>query len=118
MAKMNGKWIALCSTAIGAIYTASYYITEPDVNAIMAQPQIEIQQAQQTVHTQPTQIPEATPPTQSLPSKQHMQPTSSAPTQQKQPQQEVLTKGKYKDGTYRGTGSNRRGSIEVAVTIK
>jgi len=24
----------------------------------------------------------------------------------------------YKDGTYQGTGSNRRGSIQVAVTIK
>jgi uncharacterized protein with FMN-binding domain len=76
MAKMSKKWIALCSAAIGAIYTAGYYTTEDQANASLIQP---------TYQTQQTKMAE--------------------------------TKGIYKNGTYTGTGSNRRGSIEVAVTI-
>ncbi|WP_261300697.1 FMN-binding protein [Paenibacillus andongensis] len=77
MAKMNKKWVALCSTAIGAIYAAGYFATE--TQATIQQPQ---QQAQVT--------------------------------QTKSSQVNRL----YKEGTYTGTGSNRRGSIQVAVTIK
>jgi uncharacterized protein with FMN-binding domain len=73
MAKMSKKWIALCSIAIGAIYTADYYTTE-------AQPTQQIQQIQQTYLAQ--------------------------------------SKGMYKDGTFTGMGSNRRGSIQAVVTIK
>ncbi|NOU73685.1 FMN-binding protein [Paenibacillus sp. LMG 31458] len=77
MAKMNKKWVALCSTAIGAIYAAGYFATET---------QATIQQPQQQVQV----------------------------TQTKSSQINRL----YKEGTYMGTGSNRRGSIQVAVTIK
>lgn len=77
MAKMNKKWVALCSTAIGAIYAAGYFATET---------QATIQQPQQQVQL----------------------------TQTKSSQINRL----YKEGTYMGTGSNRRGSIQVAVTIK
>ncbi|NOU86041.1 FMN-binding protein [Paenibacillus sp. LMG 31460] len=77
MAKMNKKWVALCSTAIGAIYAAGYFATETKAT---------IQQPQQQVQV----------------------------TQTKSSQINRL----YKEGTYLGTGSNRRGSIQVAVTIK
>lgn len=77
MAKMNKKWVALCSTAIGAIYAAGYFATETQAN---------IQQPQQQVQV----------------------------TQTKSNQLNRL----YKEGTYTGTGSNRRGSIQVAVSIK
>jgi uncharacterized protein with FMN-binding domain len=76
MAKMSKKWIILCSTAIGAIYTADYYATEA---------QAMMQQSQQHAIVQ----------------------TASGQKNQL-----------YKDGTFQGTGSNRRGSIQTAVTIK
>jgi uncharacterized protein with FMN-binding domain len=91
MAKMSKRWIALCSTAIAAIYTAGYYTTEAQSNALLVQP---TQQISQTESTQPTQ--------------------QKQPTQLKQ----VTAKTKYKDGTFTGMGSNRRGSIQVAATIK
>ncbi|KQX68233.1 FMN-binding protein [Paenibacillus sp. Root444D2] len=77
MAKMNKKWVALCSTAIGAIYAAGYFATE--TQATIQQPQQQVQ-VTQTKSSQINRI--------------------------------------YKEGTYTGTGSNRRGSIQVAVTIK
>jgi uncharacterized protein with FMN-binding domain len=83
MAKMSKKWIALCSAAIGAIYTAGYYTTEDQANALLVQ---STHQTQQTLQMQQIQT--------------------------------AQTKGIYKNGTYTGMGSNRRGSIQVAVTIK
>jgi uncharacterized protein with FMN-binding domain len=82
MAKMSKKWIALYSTIIGTVYTAGYYTTEAQANALVEQP-VNQQQTYQTKRTQVAQ-----------------------------------TKGIYKDGTFTGTGSNRRGSIQVAVKIK
>jgi uncharacterized protein with FMN-binding domain len=78
MAKMKKKWVALCSTAIGAIYVSAYIATE--AQATMQQP---LQQAQAYTQTQSSQ-----------------------------------TNRLYKDGTYTGSGSNRRGSIETTITIK
>ncbi|MCY9670338.1 FMN-binding protein [Paenibacillus alginolyticus] len=77
MAKINKKWVALCSTAIGAIYAAGYFATE--TQATIQQPQQQVQ-VTQTKSTQTNRL--------------------------------------YKEGTYTGSGSNRRGSIQVAVTIK
>jgi uncharacterized protein with FMN-binding domain len=148
MAKMNKKWVVLCSTAIGAIYAAGYFATE--TQATLQQP---IQQAQantQIESSQPTpQVPTPTPTKSSEPQQQVPVPTtikssqpqqqvpvptptkSSKPTPQvpaptttksSQPQAPATTTTKssqvYKDGTYNGSGSNRRGSIQVAVTIK
>jgi uncharacterized protein with FMN-binding domain len=78
MAKMNKKWVILCSTAIGAIYAAGYFSTET-----------------QAALQQPASY-----------SQVNIQAGSSQ------------TKGQYKNGTFQGTGSNRRGSIQVAVSIK
>lgn len=78
MAKMNKKWVALCSTAIGAIYAAGYFATETQATIQQPQPQQQVQVAQ-TKSTQTNRL--------------------------------------YKEGTYTGSGSNRRGSIQVAVTI-
>jgi uncharacterized protein with FMN-binding domain len=75
LAKMKKKWVAFCSSAIGAIYMATYLVT--DTQAMIQQPQ------QAYTQTESTQAPSL-----------------------------------YKDGTFTGAGSNRRGSIEVAVTIK
>jgi uncharacterized protein with FMN-binding domain len=92
MAKMSKKWIVLCSTALGAIYTAEYFATE--THASMQQ-YSQVNTQSQSSPTQSSQSPSSQPPS---PSSQH--------------------KSLYKEGTFTGTGSNRRGSIQVAVTIK
>jgi uncharacterized protein with FMN-binding domain len=77
MAKMDKKWIVLCTTAIGVMYSAGYLTTE--TQATLQEPQ---QQIQTNIHSDSSQI-----------------------------------KSQYKNGTFEGSGSNRRGSIGVKVTI-
>ncbi|MCY9662456.1 FMN-binding protein [Paenibacillus chondroitinus] len=77
MAKMDKKWVVLCTTAIGVIYSAGYITTE--TQAALSQPQKQIQTHTHTVNSQ--------------------------------------IKSQYKSGTFEGSGSNRRGSIGVKVTI-
>jgi uncharacterized protein with FMN-binding domain len=78
MAKMNKKWVVLCSAAIGTIYAAGYFATE--TQAALQQP---------------------------IPYTQVSSQTGS-----------IQSKSQYKNGTFYGTGTNRRGSIQVAVSIK
>jgi uncharacterized protein with FMN-binding domain len=202
---MKKKWIALCSAAIGAIYTAGYIATEAqasmqepqqaltdsgtqnsqqtgqaqfiaqaqsqpteqaqtglpskqpqvDTQTQMSQPQQpgqavslapssqakqQVQTATQTQSNQPaqkkqvntqTQSSQPTQQTQANTQTQSSQPAqqtqantqtqSSRPAQQTQATAQTQSnqpKSVYKDGTYSGTGTNRRGSIQVAVTVK
>ncbi|MCM3570421.1 FMN-binding protein [Neobacillus mesonae] len=88
MAKLDRKWVVLCSAAVTAVYAAGYFSTEDEAakTTLRQQPPINIQtQADQT----------------SL---------SESKNQSK--------KSLYKNGTFTGMGENRRGSIEVAVTIQ
>jgi uncharacterized protein with FMN-binding domain len=78
MAKMNKKWVVLCSTAVAAVYASGYFTTET--------------QASIKLPSQHTQV--------------NIQSNNSQ------------TNKLYNDGTFTGMGSNRRGSIQVAVTIK
>ncbi|MFC5529066.1 FMN-binding protein [Cohnella yongneupensis] len=82
MAKMEKKWIALCSAAIGALYATEYIATQSQASA--AQPSAFYQSAD---------------------------PTSNAQVLS------TVTAEIYKNGTYTGMGSNRRGSIQVDVTL-
>jgi uncharacterized protein with FMN-binding domain len=135
MAKMNKKWVVLCSTAIGAIYAAGYFAT--DTQATMQQPQPQAQITIPTESSQPQQqvpvptptkssqsqqqVPAPTPTKSSKPTPQAPAPTptkSSQPTPQAPAPTPIKSNQVYKDGTYSGSGSNRRGSIQVAVTIK
>jgi uncharacterized protein with FMN-binding domain len=153
LAKMKKKWVALCSTAIGAIYAAGYFATETqatiqqpqqlaqaNVQADSSQSQQQAQVNTPTGSSQPEQQAQVNTPTTSSQPQQLAQvstPTASSQPQQKapvstptassQPQQKAPVstptassqpKSLYKDGIYKGTGSNRRGSIQVAVTIK
>jgi uncharacterized protein with FMN-binding domain len=86
MAKMNKKWVVLCSTAIAAVYTAGYFSTET---------QASIPQTPQYSQVQ-----------------SNGSQTNSVQTNK------AKTNKLYKDGTYTVMGSNRRGSIQVAVTTK
>jgi uncharacterized protein with FMN-binding domain len=78
MAKMDKKWIVLCTTAIGVMYSAGYLTTE--TQATLQEPQ---QQIQTNIRSDSSQI-----------------------------------KNQYKNGTFEGSGSNRRGSIGVKVSIR
>jgi uncharacterized protein with FMN-binding domain len=87
VAKMNKKWVVLCSTAIAAVYAAGYFTTETPASKLqLSQPSpVNIQ----SNAGQSTDVPNNSP-----------------------------TKSLYVDGSYTGMGSNRRGSIQVTVTIK
>jgi uncharacterized protein with FMN-binding domain len=97
MANMNKKWVALCSTAVAAVYAAGYFTTE--TQASIQQPP---QHTQANIQLNGDQLYDI--------------PTTSSPTNSVQP--DTPTNQRYQDGTYTGMGSNRRGSIEVAVTFK
>lgn len=103
MAKMDKKWVVLCSTAVAAVYTAAYVSTEAQANANQQTPQalVHVQKGQSqpngfTINNNQTN-------------------NSTANNNSTNSNQ---TNAGYKNGTYTGTGMNRRGSIEVAVTIK
>lgn len=88
MKKMDKKWVLLCSTAIAAVYAAGYYTTETQAADGHPKPYM----ANFVQSNSPTST--------------HTDVTSRQ------------TQSRYKDGTYTGMGMNRRGSIEVQVTIK
>ncbi|WML57414.1 FMN-binding protein [Neobacillus sp. PS2-9] len=88
MKKTDKKWIILCSTAVAAVYSAGYLTTENQVS--IEQP---IHQVAKNIQTNNKAVNDGS--------------VSNA-------QKNKL----YKDGTFTGTGMNRRGSIDVMVTIQ
>jgi uncharacterized protein with FMN-binding domain len=138
MAKMKKRWVALCSTAIGAIYLATYMATESQATMLQPQQQALISMQTESSQISSTQIPSTQTPNTQTPSTQTLStqipstqipstqtpstPTPSTPTPStptpSTPTPRTQTKSLYKEGTFSGTGSNRRGSIQVAVTIK
>lgn len=101
MAKMGHKMLALCTAAIGIIYTTGYFVTEPP-GAQVAQniPAMVSMQSSQNSSDASTQG------------------TPTSGTQDSSNASSQTTQGKYRDGTFYGQGSNRIGGVEVAVTIK
>ncbi|WP_342416428.1 FMN-binding protein [Paenibacillus sp. FSL R10-2782] len=97
MAQMNKKWVVLCSTAITAVYAAGYFTTETEA----AMPPL-------PHHTQ------VSIPTNDISKNNNPSNVKSTYTNK----HHISPKSLYKDGTYTGMGNNRRGSIEVSVTIK
>ncbi|PEE42644.1 FMN-binding protein [Bacillus pseudomycoides] len=89
MAKMGNKMITLCTVAVGMIYTAGYITTESS--------KVEVEQTSQNI-TEPT------------PQSKEPSTTSNRLTKN--------VKSTYEDGTYYGQGTNRIGSVAVAVTIQ
>jgi uncharacterized protein with FMN-binding domain len=88
MKKKDKKWVLLCSTALAAVYSAGYFTTE--TQAPIGQP---IQHVENSFQTNSSTL------------------SNSNRSSHK-------TNSLYKDGTFTGTGMNRRGSIDVQVTIK
>jgi uncharacterized protein with FMN-binding domain len=96
MKKMDKKWVVLCSTAVAAVYAAGYFSTE--TQAALGQQPHHIENKVQT----------------SMNNTMASSPQSSTGTKVSNKQTNKL----FKDGTFTGSGWNRRGSIDVQVTIK
>ncbi|MGE5672645.1 MAG: FMN-binding protein [Mycobacterium leprae] len=132
--KMGKKMVALCSAAIGAIYAAGYVVTLPgsaqaagimNTNTTAAAPQT---QQQQTVpgpggrhrghdgegfHGDDGQTAGIYGQGKTNTYGGSQGSTTTAPSSSS-----TAKTGSYKDGTYTGSGTNRFGTVSVAVTIK
>ncbi len=133
---MHRGLVALSASAVAAIYMAGYLrtqaadasigaadvaaaaTTQPQAVAAAAPaptstpiPQVIVQPSSRGAAPAPTPIPTATP------QRQQTQPTQQKqPTQQTQPA--AQTQGAYKDGTYTGQGTSRRGDVWVNVQVQ
>ncbi|AHV99649.1 FMN-binding protein [Paenibacillus sabinae] len=98
MAKMKNKWIVLCSAAVTAVYAAGYITT-----------------ADQASRQQYADV-STTPAASAVPAVPYSG-NSGAPQTADSSPSSTPARSIYKDGTYTGMGSNRRGSIQVTLTI-
>jgi uncharacterized protein with FMN-binding domain len=118
MAKMDKKWVILCSTAVAAVYSAGFITTEAQATKVDSHYHAQI--SNQAIGNGSNVV--------SLNNNQAKRNNSSVVSsnnnQTKIDKSSIVlpkskqTKRLYKDGTFTGMGGNRRGSIEVAVTIK
>lgn len=110
MAKMDKKWVVLCSTAVAAVYASGYFTTEAQANKMNIQPQAQVSMQAKTNQsaTGSSTNNQTTGGQSSIAPSSNNQTTAST----------AQTKRIYKDGTFTGMGENRRGSIQVAVTFK
>lgn len=99
MAKMKNKWIVLCSAAVTAVYAAGYITT-----------------ADQASRQQYADV-STTPAASAVPAIPYSGNSGAPQTADSSPSSIPASKSIYKDGTYTGMGSNRRGSIQVMLTI-
>lgn len=120
MAKMDKKWILLCSTAVAAVYATGYFSTEAQANKLNAP--ISVQASAVNSSLTPANNNQASGQQVSDNSSNGSQgsSTQTASSGQTSSSQSTAsqTKSMYKNGTFTGTGMNRRGSISVNVTIQ
>lgn len=99
MAKMGHPMIVLCAAAIGIIYTTGYFVTEPAQVSLAQTAPASIS----VVHNNSFST------SNGAGNNSSSQGTSGSAAATRQSQ--------YRDGTYYGQGSNRIGTVEVAVTV-
>ncbi|MDG0793932.1 FMN-binding protein [Cohnella ginsengisoli] len=129
MAKMKKKWIVLCSAAIGVIYASEYVAS--NFQAYLPQPRTRVGTDMQASGSLYPIGPTSTegllnagnpiPSSSALPEKNGESPNAAAnatPSADAPAKSPGSVNKRYNDGTYTGIGSNRRGSIQVAVTVK
>jgi len=108
--KMPRQLVALSSSAIAAIYFAGLVATR-GADASIASAAAAV--------AAPTAVVSAATPVASLPApvvSASATPTTTAPTPTTTTTQTQTTG--YKDGTYSGTGTSRRGNVSVSVTVQ
>ena len=103
MAKMGKQWVLLCSAAVAAVYATGYFSTEAQAVKLESQ-----QQAQISIQAKTDKS--------SVSLANNNQQTQTNQTNQTSQTSQI--KQLYKNGTFTGSGMNRRGSMEVAVTLK
>jgi uncharacterized protein with FMN-binding domain len=113
MKKKDKKWVVLCSTAVAAVYAAGYFTTE--TQAIVGQPKQQIEKYTQ-VNRQP--LPGTKENGEQTPNETENESGSNSTSSNPPKANHSQKKNLYKDGTFTGSGMNRRGSIDVQVTIK
>lgn len=111
MPKMNNRLVAMCSVAVGILYSGAYAVTSSQAAPI-----------QSTVTTSIQKIPTGNngsnnTDTNNGSTSNRNGSTDSTPSPSSATTTPAQTTPQYKDGTYTGSGSDRRGSVEVAVTI-
>lgn len=115
MAKMNKTWVVLCSTALSAVYATGYFSTEAQANKLDIHQQVQInhQTKSSMVAINSNQLKNNQVKDNQV---KNNQLKVNPPSHKQQPV--VQKKQVYKDGTFTGLGQNRRGYIQVAVTLK
>jgi uncharacterized protein with FMN-binding domain len=101
--KMTRRLVALSASAIAAIYAAGFSLTR-SADTVLAQSSAVTNSAAVTVTAQPAATATSVP----------VVGASSASTTTTTP----TTKSAYKDGTYTGSGTSRRGGVNVSVTVQ
>jgi uncharacterized protein with FMN-binding domain len=129
MGKMDKKWVILCSTAVAAVYAAGYYTTETQAANANNQP---IHQIAKNVQAQIFAFNDSkisngqtndTSASNGQKNNQASNNTSAGNGKSNNKMKNNTASSKsqktslYKNGTFTGQGMNRRGTIEVQVTI-
>lgn len=124
MAIIGKKLIALCSTAIGIVYAAGYIVSEPQNLQAMTQMESTISPTissnEQARPIERHQKSRTSKPAEAQHSRNEPAQSESVikPTQPTAATQSTQANPKYQDGSFTGSGTNRFGTVEVAVSIK
>lgn len=113
MSKLNSKWVALCTLAVGVVYGSGYVVTELKNPSQSYAATTQTQQTSQIQSSSQGSSAVQNPVKSGLGSTNSNSVTSSNTTSSS-----AASTGTYKDGTYQGTGSNQYGTVSVSVTIK
>jgi uncharacterized protein with FMN-binding domain len=115
--KMPHRLVALSFAAIATVYSAGYYTTQAADSRLALSEAGPV--AALTVPATATLVPApATAVPAPVASRQQPTPTPTAPATARAAPAAPVATAAYKDGTYEGSGTSRRGGFRVAVTIQ
>ncbi len=117
--KLNKNLVAISTAAIVAVYGVGYVRTQPAADhaaaALSAQASaVSLAAPPPTAATAPS----ATVIAQAIATAMATAPAARAPSVPTQPPAPTAVVAAYRDGTYNGSGTSRRGGIDVALTIQ
>lgn len=114
--KLGNKFVALCTVALGAIYTTGYVITE-NHDPVSAHT-VPAQSGQSASTDDGGAKPQTTTDSSGNTGASASGSTTKTASTSTSGQSQSTSKQKYLDGTYTGSGANDIGTVSVAVTIK
>jgi len=113
---MGNKFVALASVAVGVLYVAGYVVTDSSSTAMASSPNSTSAHGQATSQNAVAATAPAT--SGGAGNSASSGNENSNSTKTSKPSTPPAPPKKWLDGTYQGSGSNRIGSVAVAVTIK